>query len=344
VATPRSQLREFVFRYIIKEITVQRNAKQRGRACVKNTDQYTFIQKKWLTEEDYEHINTLQDCCKSADSTALKLELDYKLAYSTEMIAAELISEATPTEELNEFFCYSDETLIGYIGICSFGGATLVINGMVHPNFRRQGIFCALFDLMSPSIKKRDSSKVLLLSDRLSIGGQAFLKSVNALYSFSEYEMTRPVALVDESTCFNTPQVAQISLRKANNGDVKEIARQNAIYFGCSEDEVPLLKPEDEEKRGMTIYIAEIADKIIGKIHLQISGDVGAVYGLGVLPENRGKGYGRAVLAKGIQALKQLPVRSLMLQVAAENETALTLYQSCGFKTESTMDYYLWYN
>lgn len=320
------------------------NAKQRGRVRVKNTTPYTYIQKKWLTKEDYEHINTLQDYCKSVDTTALKLELDYKLAYSTEMIAAELTSEATPTEELNEFFCYNDETLIGYIGICSFGGATLEINGMVHPNFRRQGVFRTLFDLMSENINKRDSGKVLLLSDRLSVCGQAFLKSVNALYSFSEYEMTRPVVLVDEETCFNTPQVAQISLRKANNSDIKEIARQNAIYFGCSEDEVPILKPEDEEKRGMTIYIAEISGEIIGKIHLQISGDVGAVYGLGVLPENRGKGYGRAVLAKGVQVLKQLPIQSLMLQVAAENETALTLYQSCGFKTESTMDYYLWYN
>jgi len=88
-------------------------------------------------------------------------------------------------------------------------------------------------------------------------------------------------------------------------------------------------------------YIAEKGDRIIGKVNLQMSdGGTGGIYGLGVLPEFRGKGYGRAILIFGIEKLKDAKATQVMLQVAAENGTALNLYKSCGFQETSVMDYF----
>ena len=98
--------------------------------------------------------------------------------------------------------------------------------------------------------------------------------------------------------------------------------------------------PEEEEKRGMTIYLAELDQQVIGKVHLQLTADLGAIYGLGVLPEFRGKGYGRAILLMAIERLQEASAGEIMLQVEAENANALNLYKSCGFKETSTMDYY----
>ena len=66
----------------------------------------------------------------------------------------------------------------------------------------------------------------------------------------------------------------------------------------------------------------------------------GGIYGLGVLPEFRGKGFGRAILTFGVEKLKDANATEVMLQVAAENGTALNLYKSCGFQETSVMDYF----
>ncbi len=92
----------------------------------------------------------------------------------------------------------------------------------------------------------------------------------------------------------------------------------------------------------MTIYLAESEEEIIGKVHLQVSSGIGGIYGLGVLPEYRGKGYGRAILLKAVEKLKAVKAEQIMLQVAAENENALSLYKSCGFEEMSVMDYFEW--
>ena len=59
-----------------------------------------------------------------------------------------------------------------------------------------------------------------------------------------------------------------------------------------------------------------------------------------MLPEYRGKGYGRAILLKTIEKLEDAGAEEILLQVAVHNAAALRLYQSCGFQETSVMDYY----
>lgn len=101
------------------------------------TNNLNIILKENLNLKDYEDINNLQKLCLEKDKTSLKLELDYKLAMK------EVTSENI--KYINEFMYYSDNKLIGYIGIGSFGGDVLEVNGMVHPEFRRRGIFSRIF-------------------------------------------------------------------------------------------------------------------------------------------------------------------------------------------------------
>jgi mycothiol synthase len=294
--------------------------------------------KEHLDHNDYDQINALQNICVNTDKISLKLELDYKLAVAFEN------EEQSSLKDVNEFMYFEETQLIGYIGICSFGGAgmPLEITGMVHPDYRQQGIFMKLHELVLAECKRRNSGNILLLSDKKSASGEKFVQKIGAVYKSSEYEMylRQNYPEPDESL------LCGIIFRKAKNSDAYEIARQNAIYFGdpvpdetnISEDDI--LLPEVEEKRGMTIYLAEKDNKIIGKVHLESSTETGAIYGLGVLPEYRGKGYGRAILLQAVRKLKEEHNKRIMLQVATENATALSLYQSCGFVETSTMDYF----
>lgn len=304
---------------------------------------------------DYETISGLQDRCIKMDQTALKLELDYKVGVS--------VDSSKGVQDINEFMYYDGDVLIGYMGISSFGGPWEV-NGMVDPDYRRQGIFTKLFELVLAEWKRRKSGSMLLLSDRNSDSGQEFIAGVGAQYKHSEYEM-----FLKENAPVATPdQLAGIAFRKATNADANEIARQNAIYFNDEEEassdvsnlpkeeeissegmilpekeevsSADMILPEEEEKRGMTSYLVEKEGQIIGKVNLQLTSKLGAIFGLGVLPEHRRKGYGRALLLLAIEKLREANAQEIMLQVAAENSNALNLYKSCGFEETSTMDYF----
>lgn len=278
-----------------------------------------------IDKKDYKDINALEKLCLEEDKIALKLELDYKLKKG---------EDKHKLDAINEFMYYEEDKLIGYIGICDFGGEALEVNGMVHPKYRRMGVFKKLFSLVKDEWEKRKTQKMLLLSDNNSTSGMEFINSTGAIYGNSEYEM-----FLKSNTKENT-STPRLILRKATNADAKEIAWQNSIYFNIEFKEEVTIILEEEEKLGTTIYIAEVKGKIIGKVHLGINGQVGGIYGLGILPEYRGKGYGRDLLISAIEKLKEQNLKDIMLQVVVTNKRALNLYKSCGFQETSTMNYY----
>lgn len=279
-----------------------------------------------LNKHDYDDINLLQNICFEVDQTALKLELAYKLGKSE--------GSDPSLNNINEFMYYDKDNLVGYMGIGDFGGAALEVNGMVHPDYRRRGIFKRLFSLVSDEWNKRDTKNMLLLSDPNSISGREFIQYTGAQYKNSEYEMFLKRNGKTDSIMHN------VILRKASNKDAEEIARQNAVYFDIEYKEEDITLPEEDERCGLTAYLAEIDGEMIGKVNVQLLDGVGGIYGLGVLPAYRGKGYGRAILTWAVEKLKESNAKEIMLQVAVKNNNALNLYKSCGFEVTSTMDYY----
>lgn len=293
--------------------------------------------KGYLNREDCGAIAELQAECVREDGISLKLELDYKLEDAANAQSGNGIGG------INEFMAYDGNQLIGYLGICSFGDSSqpLELTGMVRPGYRRGGVFTALHTLAMAECGRRQPRGALGLCDRNSSSGQEFLKRINADYLYSEFEMV----LRDEQREIQGEQLCGITFRKAVNADAREIARQNRIYFGHTESEseggtlAGTLLPEEEEMRGMTIHLAEKNGRVIGKANASLINGHGGIYGLGVLPEYRGKGYGRAILLGSIAKLRDAHAEEIILQVAANNETALKLYQSCGFQETSVMDY-----
>lgn len=59
--------------------------------------------------------------------------------------------------------------------------------------------------------------------------------------------------------------------------------------------------------------------------------EIGEIYVLGVLPKFRKSGLGRALTLKSLQYLQDQGLPAAMLYVEAENESAISLYESVGF-------------
>ncbi len=67
---------------------------------------------------------------------------------------------------------------------------------------------------------------------------------------------------------------------------------------------------------------------------------IGEVYVVGVLPEYRGSGLGRALVLAGLAHLRSRGLAQAMLYVDAENVTAIRLYESLGFARWDTDSLY----
>lgn len=287
-----------------------------------NNKQYIYLSRE-LDEKTYKEIKTLEELCINRDNISLKLELDYKISIRK--------SEEGSCKIINEFLYYAGDLLVGYLGIGCFNGCEAEINGMVHPDWRRKGIFSKLYELAKDECTRRNFNKILLLCDDKAKEAKALMEKLQTQYSFSEYKMM----LVESN---KNIYKESISLRKAKNSDAEEIARLNCVLFG--DPNIQISYPEEEEKENNITYIIELQSKVIGKIRVEGDGDLAYIYGFGLFPEYRGNGYGRAALAETLKLINENNIRDVYLDVAVNNTRALNLYKSCGFEEQAVMNYY----
>jgi len=70
---------------------------------------------------------------------------------------------------------------------------------------------------------------------------------------------------------------------------------------------------------------------------LQKNRSLGAIQNVGVTPEHRGFGLGRALMLKSLEGFRAARLKKVYLEVTADNEPAVKLYESLGFEITRTM-------
>lgn len=288
--------------------------------------------KQYINESEYKEISRLEKLCSSNEDINLKLELAYKLEVGKK--------GKLSLGDINEFLYYMGDEVIAYLGISCFGGNVAEINGMTNPKWRRKGILKKLFQLAVDECKRRKFDDILLITDGNSESGKEFIKAAGGIYKVSEYRMKK------SSADINYEQLNDVSLRKASKDDMREIARQNILFFDEKEndsensnDEADNLE-EVEVLENQIIYMIELKGQTIGKIQVEYNDDSAFIFGFGILSECRRNGYGKSALMKLLKIIAEKDIEDVQLDVASENKTALNLYKSCGFEEKSVMDYY----
>lgn len=61
-------------------------------------------------------------------------------------------------------------------------------------------------------------------------------------------------------------------------------------------------------------------------------GGIGAIQNVGIVPEHRGQGLGRAIVLKSLHGFWESGLNKATLEVTAINNIAVSLYQSLGFR------------
>jgi RimJ/RimL family protein N-acetyltransferase len=95
------------------------------------------------------------------------------------------------------------------------------------------------------------------------------------------------------------------------------------------------IKRRSSEKGGCMLVVADRGDRLVGFVQItdvHFAGRHGKL-GMAIRPERRGQGYGRKALdLLLLHAASELALLKLLLEVRADNEVAIRLYERTGFR------------
>lgn len=269
-----------------------------------------------ITEKQLNEINILQETCEKFDEITLKLNWEM------------LRNRRNDVKE--DFFYYEENQLVGFLATYYFG-EKVEICGMVHPNFRRKGIFSSLLNEALNAISP--VTTILLNAPEASTSAKEFIRNQkNCSYSFSEYQM----AWKNQEAKEITPIV---KFTKAKQLDFSFISNLDVVCFGFEKTDAEKYNQRIINEPDRDLFIIEVNDEKIGKMSLLRENNESWIYGFALLPEYQGKGYGKNALLQTIQKENEIG-NEIHLEVALENSNAKKLYIDCGFRQYNTQDYY----
>ncbi|MCA1036931.1 GNAT family N-acetyltransferase [Bacillus infantis] len=268
-----------------------------------------------LTVRQLKEIKELQDICENHEDFRLKLNWD--------------MLKSRNNETKTDFFTYQDGRLTGFLALYPFG-AKVEVCGMVHPEYRKKGLFTAL--LKQAEKQLASASEVLLNAPAESYAAKQLFQSLPCRYSFTEHQMKY----------FHSDTLSEkegVEIRSASAGDAGLCIQLDIVCFSLSEEDATLFYGQTAAEQAQTLFIIEYCGVPAGKVRIQTDGNESWIYGFAILPEFQRRGIGRSVLSRIIRQERNRG-RDIFLEVAAENNNALNLYTSCGFVPLESQDYY----
>src|SRR5579864_1975744 len=181
-----------------------------------DTTKQGIVKRAALTSSEIAEIEQLMATCNTHDGLHLRIGLD-------------MLRERAG-DVANDFLYYEDGKLVGYLWCDSWGAREKELVGMVHPAYRRQGIFRALLDTASAAYWQAGVDRLILICEHSSQSGQAFLATTDARFSFAEHEMML------ETFHERGHRTAGLLMRRANENDIDTIVSMLASDTGNTTD------------------------------------------------------------------------------------------------------------
>ncbi|MCW3793221.1 GNAT family N-acetyltransferase [Paenibacillus sp. LS1] len=279
---------------------------------------YQVVPMIYNSKEQIDAIILLEQQCKQLDSTHLKADLDH-------------ISKKDGDHAL---LCYRDGTLVGLLSWYASDTVTGNINAIVHPQFRRQGVFSSLLKRAILDMKPQGINQ---LSYRVPQGlspGVHTAQSLGAVYDRAEYSMQ----LVNEA--LEAVEPPELTLSVAKDEDMDFMVTCSSLAFGDLEDWTRNYFKQTNEPSRVT-YIACQHQQPVGLVRVNsINVTTAFIHNFCILPAYQGQKLGRTALSILVDLLRKQSYTDIRLSVVTENERALNLYRSVGFEVNSEYHYF----
>ncbi|RCX23422.1 acetyltransferase (GNAT) family protein [Fontibacillus phaseoli] len=268
-----------------------------------------------------DEVMLLQKECEAHEDIVLKLNWD--------------TLNSRKEDERMDLAEYRDGKLVAFLGKYDFG-SSIEICGMVHPDYRKQGIFTSLLKKGLDAETVSKYSRILLNAPASSPSAKLFLKSAPFVYDFSEYQMK-----YDKNGDSMKPVRADIRFRGAGPDDVQFLAGMDTDGFGIDAEEAEEYYQTTDPGQIPESEILLLNGTPAGKVRVSTLHGEAWIYGFVVSSGYRGQGIGAAALRQIVER-ETAAGHEVWLEVALDNPNAMKLYESTGFQVIRAQDYYLY--
>lgn len=243
----------------------------------------------------------------------------------------------------NNFYHIHEGQLIGFLALYPFGDK-IEVCGMVHPDYRRQGIFTKLIK-ESITIKVQQQYKEILLNTPAkSLSGVAFLQQAPCQLGFTEYQMKYFPLEKTDGVVPNVDHLHQSIKLEPYQPELYQhfFAQLDVDGFGEGQDVALKYYEELSLIDKSQHFVIKKEQQPVGKIRISPDSENEIwLYGFVIAAKMRGQGIGRTVLKHIVERESKLGV-DVWLEVALTNDHARHLYESIGFQAQHEQSYYKW--
>lgn len=247
-----------------------------------------------------------------------------------------------------DFWLCDEEKLIAFFGAYEFETNCAEITGVIHPEYRRQGIFK---NFLMNFKKRHPELKKITLVGSSAIVTEVAMEKVKARFIESEFELSviparshvipaSPHVIPAEAGIH--PQGSRFrgndDLSLASLSDLDQLLKIDLACFNSQEKEVKRDLEMIFQDPTRKIYLFSSENKVLGKIHLRFEDKKIMLSDIAILPEFQKQGFGSQML-QSVFAL--YPEAEFNLDVHAANRDALAFYEKQGFVVKNEYLFFL---
>ena len=208
------------------------------------------------------------------------------------------------------------------------------ITALTLPSQRGKGYFKRLLSKAVEELRKYQIPELLFVIESQSITGKPVISPYAAQYDFTEYSMRlddrKYVPLASN----------RLKYLKPREEDLKRLIDTSMRIFEDSFEDTQGMIVNIFQSAARDQYLGILNDKIIGMGYSSRDGDEVSIFGFGIIPELRSKGYGYDLLHLIVEQLRHRGIREIVIEVDSNNTHAFNLYRKFGFQIEIAFDYY----
>ncbi len=233
-------------------------------------------------------------------------------------------------QETNQFLYFEAGELVGVATLPP--GPEIEVLGVVRPDCRMRSIGRNLLVAVEAECRSRNADSYLLVCEAASKSGCAFAERLGGVCEFSEHLME-----FDWDAGPKLSEVEVIELHAARSQDLEDLVHvrrdQNQNVDQSRRIIEQWLRSEAHE-----LLVVRRENHAVGMIRVTRSKNEIWLNSFAIDGSYRGEGLGRLMLANVVRDHDRS--RRILLEVETDNEPALGLYRSAGFRESTTYRYY----
>lgn len=266
-----------------------------------------------LSPDDWRAVESLVEICRADDGLEMPI---HRFPSRTE-------------QEVNQILYFEEDELVGVATLPP--GPGIEVLGAVRPDCRMRGIGRSLLVAVEAECRSRNANHYLLVCEVGSNSGCAFAERLGGIYEFSEHLME-----FDWGTGPKLSQ-AEVELQPAKNEDIEDLVQIRRDQYQDFDQSRRVIREWLRSKAHQLLVLSQ-ENHAVGMIRVTRTKDEVWLNSFAIDESYRGKGFGRLMLANVIRGYDK--GQPILLEVETDNEAALALYRSIGFRERTTYRYY----